>query len=174
MPITKKRKEEVCSDLLRSLKDAVGVVFVSFSGLTVADASSLRRSLREKSSGYLVAKKSLVKRVLSSLDIAGDSPTFEGELAVAYGNDAVLPAKGIAEFIKKNQEKMKISGGVLEGKYISAAEVIALGALPGRQDLYAQLLSVLVGPMRGLVTVMNGVPKAFVVSLNEISKTKTQ
>ncbi len=55
---------------------------------------------------------------------------------------------------------------VLEGKYLTKAQIDALADLPGREVLLAKLLSVLVGAQTGLVNVLSGVPRGLVQALN--------
>lgn len=172
MPISRQKKVEIVGELGKKIKDANGVVFVSFKGLTVADANSLRRSLEKDGTGYSVVKKTLLKKILTEAGIAGEVPVAESEMAVVYGNDALLPAKGVATFLKKNEEKMSFVGGILEGKIIGAAEVTALSRLPGKQELYGQLVGLMLSPIRGFATVLSQVPGSFAVVLNEIAKKK--
>ncbi len=161
MPLKREQKKEILDSLTSNIGGSESTVFVKFGGLTVADANAMRSGLRSKGIGYAVSKKTLLKKALSGNNVAGEMPKLEGQVAIAYGNDAVLPAKSVAEFQSKLKEKLAIVGGILSGKYMSAAEMIALSKIPSREVLLSQLLNVMNAPVRG-----------FVVSLDQIAKKK--
>lgn len=172
MAITKDKKKEILASLADLMKDAGSLVFVKFKGLKVNDQNAMRKALREQGVGYYVAKKTLVKRALADAKIEGNLPELEGEIAVAYSTDAVAPAKGIAEFAKKFKEMLAIAGGMLEGKYLAAAEVEALSKIPSREVLLGKLVNVMNAPIQGFVSTLNEVPGSFVRTLDAVAKTK--
>ncbi|MBI3632089.1 MAG: 50S ribosomal protein L10 [Candidatus Vogelbacteria bacterium] len=159
MPLKKAQKKEISSKLVEKIGGAESAVFVNFGKLTSADSNAIRSGLREKGIGYMVSKKTLIKRALSETKISGDMPKLEGQISIAYGNDSVLPAKSVAEFKSKLKEKISIVGGILGGKFMSASEMIALSKIPSREVLLGQLLNVMNAPIQG-----------FVMSLDQIAK----
>src|SRR3989344_3962569 len=103
MAISKDKKREILTRLSDALSEASSTVFVSFSKLTVADASLMRRELRSAGVRYLVAKKTLIRRALGERGYAGDMPALPGEVAIAWtaGTDTTVPARSIYTFGKK-------------------------------------------------------------------------
>ncbi|MFA6006695.1 MAG: 50S ribosomal protein L10 [Candidatus Paceibacterota bacterium] len=172
MAINKEKKTEILATLAEMLKDAQSLVFVKFKGVKVNDQNAMRKSLREQGVGYYVAKKTLVKRALLDAKIEGTLPELEGEMAVAYSTDAVAPAKGIAEFVKKFKDVLGVAGGMLEGRYLAIAEVEALAKIPSREQLLGKLVNVMNAPIQGFVRTLNEVPGSFVRVLDGVSKTK--
>jgi large subunit ribosomal protein L10 len=170
--LTREKKVKIVSKIEDALEKAASIVFVNFHGLSVADATKLRGEMKKTNTGYTVVKKTLLRKVLGGLGYKGNIPELSGEVAIAYGADQVAPAKSAAEFAKKFEGKFSLLGGILEGRYLDASEAKALALIPNRETLYGQLVSVLVGPMRGTVTVFSGVQKGFVVALSEIAKKK--
>ncbi len=173
MAKNKKQKVETQKILKDKISKTGSTVFVKFSALPVNDSNSMRRSLRQEGIGYTVAKKTLLKRALSEAGVSGEVPSLEGEVAIAYGEDAILPAKSISIYAKKYDGKLTILGGILENKYLAAAEVIALSKIPGREVLYGKLVNVLNSPIQGFVSTLNGVTKNLVVVLDQIAKSKS-
>ena len=155
MPITKAKKGEILTDLKARLANQASLVFVHFKGLPVKDTNDLRRTLRKENGGYTVVKKTLLKKVLSEMNLGGELPELGGEVAVAYGTDPILPAKGIADFRKTHEGLISIIGGVYEGSYMSAVEMNALAAIPGREQLLGMLVNVMSAPMRGMVIALD-------------------
>lgn len=155
MPITKNKKVEIVKGLEKSLADAKSVVFVNFHGLTVLDASSMRRSLRKEGVGYTVAKKSLIKRALGSSSIKGDMPALEGEVSIAYSDDLIAPARGIYEFQKKLDGKVSIIGGVFEGEYKSKGEMMDIALIPSLDTLRGMFVNIINSPIQRMVIALN-------------------
>ena len=155
MPITKDKKIEIVKNLEKYLADSKSVVFVNFHGLTVGDASALRRSLRKEGVGYTVAKKSLIKRALDTSAIKGDMPEMLGELSLAFGSDLVAPARGIYEFQKKLLGKVSIMGGVFEGVYKSKSEMMEIALIPSLQVLRGMFVNIINSPIQRMVIALN-------------------
>ncbi|PIR45015.1 MAG: 50S ribosomal protein L10 [Candidatus Vogelbacteria bacterium CG10_big_fil_rev_8_21_14_0_10_51_16] len=183
MAITKQKKAETIEAVKEAVASAESVVFVNFHGLTAPDTVALRRVLRSKEVGYRVAKKTLIKRALADTGITGDLPTLDGEVAIAYGSDAVGPVKEVTEFAKQLAKKKKLAagvalpvsviGGILEGAYLSPLQMADLAKIPSREVLLAKLLNVMQAPIQGLVGTLNEVPGSFVRVLDAIGKNKT-
>lgn len=159
MAITKQKKQDILAKLTKEVAPAPSVVFAAFKGIPVLDITAFRKDLRSKAVGYYVAKKTLIRKAFAGGSVAGEMPELAGEVAVAYGDDQLAPAKGIYEFAKKNPEKMKILGGVFEGKFMNAAEMMTVAAIPGREALYGMFVNVINSPIQGLVIALDAIAK---------------
>lgn len=157
MAITKQKKSEIYKSLTEKIKASESMVFLNFKGLKVSETDALRRTLREKGMGYVVAKKTLLRRALTDAGIAGEMPEMEGELAVAYGTDAVTPAKEVGTFAKAHKDKVTFMGGLLESKFLSKDEMIALSKIPSREVLLGKLVNVMYAPVIGTVRVLDAI-----------------
>ena len=96
MALKKEKKVEIVEKLKKILDGAKSLVFVNFHGLTVADVSDLRRKLRAEKIGYFVSKKTLLKRALGGIKVEGELPELDGEVALAYGEDALATSREMA------------------------------------------------------------------------------
>lgn len=148
---TLEKKKELVSDLEKSLKDANSVVFVKFDKLQVADANTLRRTLQEQKVGYKVAKKTLLKRALASAKIEGDLPEITGQVAIAFGQDPLAGPREIFSFQNKYKENISIVGGVFEGKYMNASEMMSIATIPPLQVLRGMFVNLINSPIQRLV-----------------------
>ena len=162
MALTKNKKKEVLDNVTGVAERAKSVVFVNFHGLTVGESTQLRKELREAGVGYVVAKKTLARKAFDAQKIEGTMPELLGELAIAFGEDLIAPARGIRNFEKKFEGKISILGGTFEGKYMNKAEMTAIAAIPGRQELYGMFVNLINSPIQRIV-----------IALDQISKTKT-
>lgn len=149
MALTKQQKEEVISELRTELKDAQTMVFVGFKGLTVAESNKLRKQLRENGVGLKVAKKTLLGRVLDEKGLAGEMPTLEGEVAIAYSSDVLAPAREVFTF-SKGKATPTILGGVFENAYADKARILSIATIPSRETLLSQIAFLLKSPMQRL------------------------
>lgn len=172
MAITRQKKEEIVKKTEDILKNSESIVFVNFHGIGVKDTDELRSSLREKGVGYSVLKKTLVKRVLKESGFEGDVPQLDGELALAYSEDAIAPARGIMEFQKKHKKVISPLGGVFESRYIGIDEVKQLALIPSREVLYGQFVGLLNSPIQQTVGVLNNVVGSLVIALDQIAQAK--
>ena len=172
MPKSKQQKQATVQDLLTGLKQAKGVVFANFQGLTVAQSEELRKNARKEGVTMLAAKKTLVKRALEDAGITGvDLSSFKGGVATFVGQDEVAPAKIVAAFAKKN-EVVSIFGGILEGKFIDQIMVKSLSALPSKVELLSRLVGSMNAPISGFVNASAGIMRGLLNVLNAYKEKK--
>jgi large subunit ribosomal protein L10 len=62
----------------------------------------------------------------------------------------------------------------MEGKVLSADDIVALSMLPSKEVLLGKLLSVMNGVPTAFVRVLNGVPCKLLYALNAIGDQKSQ
>lgn len=156
MAITKSKKEEIVAKLDGVKADANSIVFVGFNGMTVQNTTTMRQQLRDNGVGFLVAKKTLMKRSFADT-FEGDMPTLDGEIAVAYSADAIAPAQNIKEFVGKFKENISIVGGVFQGVYKDAAEMTEIASIPPLPVLRGMFVNVINSPIQGLVLGLNAI-----------------
>ncbi len=152
MAITRAKKEETVKKLKEIMEKSKSVTFVNFKGLSVEKANQARKQLRDEKVGYLVAKKTLIKKALDETGISGEMPTLEGEIAIAYSEeDVIAPAREVYQFQKKESGTLSIAGGVFEGSYMDIDKMTEIATIPARQVLYGQFVNLINSPLQGLV-----------------------
>lgn len=149
-----------------------GVVFFSHSGLKVADMETLRKDMRKENNSIIVAKRNLLLLALKQQGITADVSQLSGAIAVATGDDEVMPAKLVATF-KKKHESVSFFGGLLENRFMSPAEVEQLSALPGKPELLAKMVGSLQAPISGMVNVLAGNLRGLVTVLDAVRSQKS-
>ena len=165
-------KKQVVAELTERLKKAQTGVLVDYKGITVAEDTTLRRSLREKGVDYSVVKNTLTKLALKEAGITGLDDVLNGTTALATSEtDLVAPAKVLVEYAEKN-DKFTIKAGFVEGKVVSIDEIKALAKLPWKEVLIAKVLAGFNAPITGFVNVLNGNIRGLVVALNAIAEKK--
>ena len=170
-------KKAIVADLKERLTGAKAAVFTSYSGLTVAQDTELRRKLREAGVSYQVVKNTMTRIAAKEAGLDGLDDIFNGTTALAIaGDDVVAPAKVICEFIKENKldeaGKLSVKAGILDGRVIDVEEVKALANLPSREVLIAKILGSMQAPISGTVNVLQGVIRNAVYVLEAIRQQK--
>ncbi|MBY0040080.1 50S ribosomal protein L10 [Bacillus cereus] len=143
-------KQQVVTEIADKLRASKSTIVVDYRGLTVSEATELRKQLREAGVEFKVYKNSLTRRAAESAEMAELNEFLTGPNAIAFSNeDVVAPAKVLNDFAK-DHEALKIKAGVIEGKLVTLDEVKAIATLPSREGLLSMLLSVLQAPIRNL------------------------
>ena len=136
------KKEEV-ANLAAKMKESKLILLTDYRGINVEDVTNLRTTLRNMNSEYKVIKNNITKRALAECGLEGLDEQLEGPTAIIMTNEDYLePTKAIYEFTKNN-DYYKIKGGVIEGKVMTAEEIITLAKLPSRHDLLSMLAGAL-------------------------------
>lgn len=152
-----KQKEETVKELAEHLKDEKIILLVDYRGITVEDVTKLRNELRAINSEYQVIKNNIIKRALDLNGESGLDDLLVGPTAVITSKeDYLAPAKAIYNFAK-NHDFYKIKGGIIEGKVMTADEIITLAKLPSRQELLAKLAGALLGNITKLAVALDQV-----------------
>lgn len=155
MAITKQKKQDIISKLEEILGISKSVVFVNFNKLPVKDVSEIRRSLKNQNVGYTVAKKTLIKKVFGESKIKGELPSLAGEIALAFGEDLLSPAREIFGFQKKLDGKVSIVGGIYDGEYKSKEEMVSIALIPSLEVLRGMLVNIINSPIQRLAIALN-------------------
>ena len=152
-----KQKEEIVNKLAEELKDAKLILLADYRGITVEDVTKLRKEVRETNAEYKVIKNNIVKRALDANGESGLDDLLEGPTAIITSKeDYLAPAKAIYNFTK-DHDFYKIKGGIIEGKVMTAEEIITLEKLPSRQELLAKLAGSLLGNITKLAVALDAV-----------------
>ena len=142
--ILNQKKEEV-SKLAEEMKEAKIILLVDYRGINVSDVTNLRNDIRNVNAKYSVIKNNITRIALAECGIEGLEDKLVGPTAVIMSDEDYLgPAKAIYKFSKDN-DYYKIKGGVIEGKVMTAEEIITLAKLPSRETLLSMLAGALLG-----------------------------
>ena len=146
-------KREFVAGLAAALADVSMVVVTRTQGLTVAEATLLRRRMRDAGATFKIAKNRLAHLALEGTRFDGLKPLLKGPTALAWARDPVAVAKATVEFAKTN-EKLVVIGGSLGTQMLNAAGVKALSELPSLDTLRAGLLGMLSTPATRIAGVL--------------------
>jgi len=138
-------KEQLVVDIRDTLQQASVVIVTQQTGLTVAQATLLRRQMRDAGAEYKVLKNTLARIAVKDTGLEGLTPMLVGPTALAYSADPVAAAKVVAKFANSN-DKLKIVGGYLNGQMLTEAGVKSLATLPSLDELRSRIIAVISTP----------------------------
>lgn len=170
------QKEAIVERLRQQLSESQAVVLADYRGIRAGDMGRLRHQLRAAGVEFHVVKNSLVKRALSEngVDVTPELTTaLLGPTALAYttSDEVTLPMKLVRDS-GEELESLEIKGGLLEGRFVSAEEVIELAQLPGRTELMALLVGTLQSPLTGIMSILQTLIGQVVSGLEQIAEQK--
>lgn len=159
MPAPKKIEE--VAELAEKLSRAQITILADYRGLTVAQMTGLRRRLREVGAELRVVKNRLALRAAHQVGRAALDQVIQGPTVMVLGyDDLVAPAKALMDYVRTSRLTMKVQGGVLDGRTLSAQEVADLAALPSREVLVGRVIGGMQAPIYGLLGVLSGLPRS--------------
>lgn len=166
-------KEQIVADVSKYIGRASGMFFTDFNGLTVEQATELRREFRKSGVDYKVVKNTLVQKALEAAtgyDKVYDKLAGPTGVAFAY-EDPVAPAKIIQKFSEKHN-KLSLKVCVIEKQVYDGARLGELAKLPTKKEIMAGILGSLEAPIAGIPGVLNAVMRDLVSVIGEIEKKK--
>jgi large subunit ribosomal protein L10 len=167
-------KQKIVQEISEKMQRSVTTVLTDYRGLNVAEVTRLRKELREAGVEYKVLKNTLTKLAVDKVGLEGLKKDLTGPIAIAFSyDDPVAPARILTKYAKETK-KLTLKSGVVEGKVIDLAGIIALAELPPREVLLAQVLAGLQAPISGFVNVLQGNLRNFACVINAIKEQKEQ
>ncbi|MFQ5535157.1 MAG: 50S ribosomal protein L10 [Sphingomonadales bacterium] len=146
------QKAELVAQLKQTFADTTSVVVVRNSGLTVAQASDLRRKMRDAGASFKVTKNRLTRLALDGTKCGPIADLFTGPTGIAFSDDPVAAAKVAVSFAKDNDE-LVVLGGMMEETVLNPDGVKALATMPSLDELRAKLVGMLNTPATRIAAV---------------------
>jgi large subunit ribosomal protein L10 len=139
-------KVAAVAELTEDFKSATATYLTEYRGLTVTSMKELRRSLGPDTK-YSVVKNTLTKIAAKNAGVELADDLFAGPSALAFiKGDAIDAARNMKNFQKENP-LLVIKGGIYEGKFVTAAEIMKLADLESREVLLAKLAGAMKGSL---------------------------
>lgn len=146
-------KQELVASLREVFSSTAVVVVTHYSGLSVTEMNDLRTRMREAGAGLKVTKNRLTRLALEGTDCDPISDLFVGPTAIGFSDDPVAAPKILAAFAKEN-EKLRIIGGIMGTSVLDENGIKALAALPSLDELRAKLVGMISTPATRIAGVL--------------------
>lgn len=153
------QKQAVVSEIKEKIEKSGSLVLVDYRGLTVQEVTELRSKYREAGVQYKVYKNTMMKLAFKELGFEEFNNYLEGPSAVAFSSEDVTAAARITNEFAKNNEKLVIKAGILEGKVLDKESIKEVANIPSREVLIAKLLGSFKAPVSNFVYMLDALRK---------------
>lgn len=148
-------KKLAVTELTDLFKGAEAAYLLSYKGTNAAQMTSMRRELRASGATFAVVKNTLAKKALNDIGSGDLAGYFRGPVAVVWAKeDFVTPAKIISKH-SKNNDKLSVTAGLVEGKVVDGSGFEAIATLPSKEEILGKLLALINTPATKLVQMLN-------------------
>ena len=147
-------KQAIVAELTEKIQKATSGVIVDYKGITVEEDTALRKECRESNVDYAVLKNTLLRFAFNNTGLNELDGLLNGTTSLALSEDAVAPARVMADYAKKLDGKFEIKGGFMDGKPVDLATIQSLASIPALPVLQAQFLGTMLAPITGLAVVL--------------------
>ena len=172
MPLTKEQKQEALGAIAEQLDGVNTVYLTDYQGLTVEQATGLRRAFREADVQFKVLKNTLLRRAME--ERGGFEPILDqlnGPTAVALTNDPAGPAKVLKKFLEDNDlEVPRFKGAYVDGAIFGEGQLDALATLKSKDELLADILGLLLAPITNVASALGAQGAGLASVIQQISE----
>jgi large subunit ribosomal protein L10 len=151
-------KLERVAELKERIEGSAALLLAEYRGLTVAEISDLRRSLREADTSFAVVKNTLMQRAAAEAGREELGDLLTGPSAVAFvDGDPVAAAKRLAA-VTRQLPALVVKGGWMDGRLLSAAEARGLAELESREVMLARVAGLLRSDLSKMASLLASTP----------------
>ncbi|MBI4584194.1 MAG: 50S ribosomal protein L10 [Planctomycetes bacterium] len=164
----------------RKLEKAACFIAINYQGLNSLETYDLRKTLRDGGVKMHVVPNRVAMKVLPPARQNGSKginpalkELFKGPTALLVGKEGmeeqvIAAAKVLAQWQKKNKDKLGIKGGLFSGHVLGSKEVLELARFPDRRTLLAQVAGLFQAPVRNLAVATQQILGRVVYALQAI------
>ena len=151
--MNKTKKQEYIKEMTNQFDKSEAVIVAHYQGLTVAQLDKLRKEMRKHGIIFKITKNRITKLALEKTKCKELSKLFSGPTAVALSDDAITSAKILTNFSKEN-DKLKILGGIMGSDILDLAGVRNVATLPTLEEARAKIVGILRSPAQKLASIL--------------------
>ena len=149
------KKVKIVENMQKTFSRCTIGIMTDYRGLTTAEINILRRKLREAKVEYKVVKNTLALIAAKNAGMEHTAGSFKGPMAIAFGYGEIPDAaRALTEHIRSAKSNLKIQGGFLTDRALTAKEIEVLAKLPSKAVLISQVMAGIQSPISGLVNVL--------------------
>ena len=151
--MTKEQKKVYIDEISKQFENSKAVMVTHYQGLTMPQIDELRAKMREHGIIFKITKNRITKLALEKTRCKDLADLFTGPTAVAFGEDAIISARILSKFAKDN-ENLKLIGGIMENEVLDQAGVQNVATLPTLDEARANIVGILNAPASKLVSIL--------------------
>jgi len=143
----KAEKLDKVKELTERFRGSTGTMIADIRGLSVKDATDVRRGLREAGASFVVVKNTLTRLAAQNAGAEGVVPLLEGPTAIAFlGGDPVAGVKALLE-LGRRFPSLGVKGAFIEGQLLLEEQARGLATLDSKDVSAAKVAGMLQAPL---------------------------
>lgn len=127
-------------------KEALSVIAVDYSGLSVKELETLRNNAREKGIILHVARNRITKRVIESTQWEVLTDQLKGPIMLAFSYNSPGDAAKILKDFMTSCDNLQVRAICLDGDLLSGSALAEVAKLPNKEEAIAMLMAALMSP----------------------------
>jgi len=151
--MNKQKKKAYIEEMKGFFNKKSSILITHYQGLSVKQIDALRKEMREHGILFKITKNRITKLALEGSKYKKLENLFSGPTAVAFSEDAIISAKILTKFAKKNSN-LKIIGGIMEEEPLSVEEVEKIATLPTLDEARANITGILASPAQKIISIL--------------------
>jgi len=151
--MNKEKKQSYIKEMTAQFEKSEAVLVTHYQGLSVKQLDNLRKQMRKHGIQFKITKNRITKIALEKSRCKDLSNLFTGPTAVALSEDAISSAKILTKFSKEN-ENLKILGGIMGKEILDVAAVANVATLPTLDEARAKIIGILRSPAQKIVSIL--------------------
>ena len=151
--MNKDQKKNYISEMETKFQNNEAVLVTHYQGLTMTQLDALRAEMREHGIKFHITKNRITKLALEKTKCKELSNLFTGPTAVAFSDDAIISARILSKFSKDN-ENLKLLGGIMGNEILDQAAVQNVANLPTLDEARAKIVGILATPASKFVSIL--------------------
>ncbi len=151
--MNKEQKQNYIKEMTAQFENSEAVLVTHYQGLSVKQLDDLRKKMREHGIKFQITKNRITKLALKNSKCKNLTNLFTGPTAVALSKDAITSAKILTKFSKEN-EKLKILGGIMGEEILDVAGVANVATLPTLDEARAKIVGILQSPAQKIASIL--------------------
>jgi large subunit ribosomal protein L10 len=151
--MNKDQKKNYIAEMSAQFENSKAIMVTHYQGLTMPQLDDLRAKMRDKGIVFKITKNRITKLALEKTKCKELSNLFTGPTAVAFGDDAIMSARILSKFAKEN-ENLKLIGGIMDSEVLDQAGVQNVANLPTLDEARANIVAILSAPASKLVSIL--------------------
>ena len=151
--MNKIQKKKYIKEMTTQFDKSEAIIVTHYQGLTVSQLDDLRKKMREYGIKFKITKNRITKLALEKTKMKDLSNLFSGPTAVALSEDAITSAKILTKISKEN-ENLKIIGGIMGSDVLDVAGVQNVATLPTLDEARAKIIGILRSPGQKIASIL--------------------
>ena len=151
--MNKEQKKNYIAEMSTQFENSNAVMVTHYQGLNMNQLDELRATMREHGIIFKNTKNRITKLALEKTKCKDLSNLFVGPTAVAFGDDAIISARILSKFAKDN-ENLKLIGGIMDNEVLDQAGVQNVASLPTLDEARANIVGILSAPASKIISIL--------------------